>query len=137
MKLLAQFFAMAFVAVAASGCNDADVQAFFNNSAIAGDGVGLNLSEQPARSKAAESWMPTNYGYAAAPLKSAQLNKLEFDVLMPQSQQAMESFLGVPFAKDGDWHYWQLSDSDGAIASTELAVRYANGNAVEYSYVQN
>ena len=69
MKLLAQFCAIAFVAVVASGC-DEDVQAFFDNSAIAGDGIGLNLSAQPKRDEASQYWAPVNYGYSAAPLAS-------------------------------------------------------------------
>ena len=56
---------------------------------------------------------------------------------MPQSAEAMESFLGMPFAKQDDWAYWQIQSSDGQIVSTELAIRYANNKAVEYSYVQN
>ena len=136
MKAMVQFCAIAFVAVAASSCNDADMQSFFDNSAIA-SGVGLNLSAQPKRSESSKHWAPTGYGFSASPLESWQLDKLEFDVLMPQSQKAIESFLGMPFAKQDDWHYWQIQSSNGAIASTELAIHYVGQTAVEYSYVQN
>lgn len=107
-----------------------------NNEVVASDSQGLNLSLQPSRSESAADWLPANYGYESTPLTDWQLNKLEFDVMMPQSQKAIESFLGIPFAKEGEWHYWQLRSSNGAIAPTELAIRYANKTAVEYSYVQ-
>ena len=87
--------------------------------------VGLDLSEPyPDRSQEYDGWLPEVEG-----LQSWQLEKLEFDVAMPQSEGALQGFLGEPYAEQGDWKYWKI-----ASGSSELAIEYANGVGVRRTY---
>ena len=123
MKAMAQLCAITFVAVAASGCNDADIEAFFDNSAIAGDQIGFTPEAKfPSRDPSYDAWLPEK-----SVVDEAALSTLFNYVAMPQSRSAMEGLLGYAIAEEGDVSYWTLS------GGSELAVFFTGDTAYKYT----
>lgn len=124
MKGVAQFCAIAFVAVAVSSCDDADFQALLDNSAIASDQVGFVPSESfPSRNTKYDGYLPAE----KAVVSDAALSTLFNFVAMPQSRSAIRGLLGDEFAEDGDVSYWRLS------GGSELAVFFSGDTAYKYT----
>lgn len=90
----------------------------------AADSLGFNAtSDYPSRDTSYDSYL------AEAPgLSQETLNRLFYDVAMPQSLGAMTGLLGYPIAEDGDVMYWAI---DGG--SSELAVFYEGDTAYTYT----
>ena len=92
--------------------------------AVAAEPLGFIPKENyPHRDHSYDGYLPPSAG-----LQPWQLEKLFFDVAMPQSHGAMVSFLGYPVAEDGHYSYWKIDGS-----SSELAVYYKDGTALNYT----
>ena len=125
---------LSVVTIALGGCDgdelaetiDIKLESLMQGEAVASDGVGFTPQESyPYRSTQYDDWLPLT---APPEINEAQLNRLFYHVAMPQSHEAMVSLLGYPIAEQGDYVYWAIEGS-----SSELAVRYSNDHAINYT----